>query len=81
MAEVWESSSAKGGARLVLLALADFANEEGYCYPSIERLALKSALTGRNVQLILRNLESRGELVVLLGAGRGNVNEIGRAHV
>ena len=74
MAEVWESSSAKGGARLVLLALADFANEEGYCYPSIERLALKSALTGRNVQLILRNLETRGELVVLLGAGRGNVN-------
>jgi hypothetical protein len=74
MGEVWESSSAKGGARLVLLALADFANDEGYCHPSVERLALKSALTERNVQLILRDLEHRGELVTLRGAGRGHVN-------
>jgi hypothetical protein len=74
MGEVWESSSAKGGARLVLLALADHANDEGYCHPSVARLALKSALTERNVQLILRNLERRGELITLCGAGRGNVN-------
>jgi Helix-turn-helix domain len=74
MAEVWESSSAKGGARLVLLALADHANDEGYCHPSVARLARKSALTERNVQLILRNLEARGELVTLRNAGRGNVN-------
>jgi Helix-turn-helix domain len=74
MGEVWESSTAKGGARLVLLALADHANDEGYCHPSVARLARKSALTERNVQLILRNLESRGELVTLCGAGRGHVN-------
>jgi hypothetical protein len=74
MGEVWESSSAKGGARLVLLALADHANDEGYCHPSVARLARKSALTERNVQLILRNLERRGELVTLCGAGRGHVN-------
>lgn len=74
MGEVWESSSTKGGARLVLLALADFANDDGYCHPSVERLAVKSALTERNIQLILRDLESRGELVTLRGAGRGHVN-------
>ncbi len=74
MGEVWESSSTKGGSRLVLLALADFANDEGYCHPSVTRLAVKSALTERNVQLILRDLEARGELVTLRGAGRGNVN-------
>ncbi len=65
MTEVWESSSTKGGARLVLLALADYANDEGYCHPGVERLALKSALTERNVQFILRDLEARGELVTL----------------
>jgi Helix-turn-helix domain len=74
MTEVWESSSTKGGARLVLLALADYANDEGYCHPGVERLALKSALTERNVQFILRDLEARGELVTLQRAGRGHVN-------
>jgi hypothetical protein len=74
MGEVWESSSTKGGSRLFLLALADFANDEGYCHPSVARLAVKSALTERNVQLILRDLETRGELVTLRGAERGNVN-------
>jgi Helix-turn-helix domain len=74
MTEVWESSSTKGGARLVLLALADYANDEGYCHPGVERLALKSALTERNVQFILRELEARGELVTLQRAGRGHVN-------
>jgi Helix-turn-helix domain len=74
MTEVWDSSSAKGGARLVLLALADHANDEGYCYPSLSRLARKSRLSERNVQFILRDLETRGELVILRGSGRGNVN-------
>jgi Helix-turn-helix domain len=74
MTEVWESSNTKGGARLVLLALADYANDEGYCHPGVERLALKSALTERNVQFILRDLEARGELVTLQRMGRGHVN-------
>jgi Helix-turn-helix domain len=74
MGEVWESSSTKGSTRLVLLALADFANDQGYCFPSIQSLAIKSALTERNVQVILRDLERRGELVTLRGAGRGHVN-------
>jgi Helix-turn-helix domain len=74
MTEVWESSSTKGGARLVLLALADYANDEGYCHPGVERLAVKSALTERNVQFILRDLEARGELLTLQRMGRGHVN-------
>jgi Helix-turn-helix domain len=74
MTEVWESSSTKGGARLVMLALADFANDQGYCYPSVCTLAVKSALSERNVQVILRDLERRGELITMRGAGRGYVN-------
>lgn len=75
MTEVWDSSSAKGSARLVLLSLADHANDEGYCYPSVARLARKSVLSERNVQLVLSELETRGELVRLLGTGRGHVNQ------
>ena len=72
--EVWASSSAKSSSRLVLLALADYADDDGYCYPSIARLAVKCVLTERNVQLILRGLEQSNELVTQRGAGRGNVN-------
>ncbi len=72
--EVWASSSAKASSRLVLLALADYADDDGYCYPSVARLAMKCVLTERNVQLILRYLEQSSELVTQLGAGRGNVN-------
>ena len=72
--EVWASSSTKASSRLVLLALADYADDDGHCYPSIARLAVKCVLTERNVQLILRHLEQSGELVTQRGAGRGNVN-------
>ena len=75
MTEVWDSSSAKGSARLVLLSLADHANDEGYCFPSIARLARKAVLSERNVQFVLSELEARGELVRLLGTGRGHVNQ------
>ncbi len=74
MTEVWDSASVKGSARLVLLALADHANDEGYCFPSLARLARKALLSERNVQLILRVLEKRGELVLELGRGRGHLN-------
>ena len=72
--EVWASSSSKSSSRLVLLALADYTDDDGYCYPSIARLAVKCVLTERGVQLILRDLERTGELVTERGAGRGNVN-------
>lgn len=72
--EIWASSSAKSSSRLMLLALADYADDDGYCYPSIARLAVKCMLTERGVQLILRYLERSGELVTQHGVGRGNVN-------
>jgi hypothetical protein len=34
MSQVWEHSTRKGTRLLLLLALADFANDEGICYPA-----------------------------------------------
>jgi Helix-turn-helix domain len=43
--------------KLVLLAMADHAREDGTgCYPSIKRLARKTSLTRRGVQKVLRRL-------------------------
>ena len=74
MTEVWQSSHATGTKRLMLLALADHAADDGWCYPSVPGLAAKCAIGERNAQLILRELEASGELVTELGAGRGHKN-------
>lgn len=44
----------------VLLALANHADPEGYCWPSVRRLCLYTALSERTVQNALRRLEDAG---------------------
>lgn len=72
MTKVWESSKAEGGALLVMLALADWCNDEGICWPSITKLAEKSRLSERQTQYVLRSLESDGELYVERSTGGRN---------
>ncbi|MDP2606094.1 MAG: conserved phage C-terminal domain-containing protein [Deltaproteobacteria bacterium] len=62
MARVWGHSQQKGGELLVMLALADFANDAGESWPSIPTLADKSRLAERHTRRVLRNLESAGEI-------------------
>lgn len=50
-------------AAVVLVALADFADADGFCWPSIERLAAENPLSERSVQRALRELEDRGLVV------------------
>jgi hypothetical protein len=48
--------------KLVLLALANFANEEMRCWPSQERLADDTELSARTVWTALQSLETKGVL-------------------
>lgn len=72
MACVWRSSRQKGGKLLVLLAMADFANDEGLCWPSVATLAKKARLSDRQAQRALRELESDGEVALVKAGGREN---------
>ena len=74
MSLVWEYSKQQGSALLVLLAIADFADDDGYCYPSVERLAHKARMSVRNVRYVLRQIEESGELVIEPGGGRRRPN-------
>jgi hypothetical protein len=68
---VWHESKHKGTELLVLLALADFADAEGKCWPSLPTIARKSRIDRRQVQRALRQLESSGEIIRLeTGNGR-----------
>src|SRR5918911_5044637 len=71
MSRVWEESRQSGGALLVLLAIADFADDAGVAFPSIRTLARKARLSGRQVQRVIAQLVQDGELSVEAGQGRG----------
>lgn len=50
--------------KLVLLAIADHANEDGFCWPGVVRIATKCNLSERSVQRHIRVLVARGFLQV-----------------
>ncbi len=62
MARVWAQSTRKDGELLVMLALADFANDAGESWPSIPILAAKARLTERQVRRVLTRLEEAEEI-------------------
>jgi hypothetical protein len=62
MARVWSQSQRKDGELLVMLALADFANDAGESWPSIPTLAQKARLTERQTRRVLSKLETVGEI-------------------
>lgn len=65
---VWEDSPSSGGRLLVLVALADLANQDGECWPSVEALAEMTRLTARQVQRVLNELAADGEIEMPRGA-------------
>jgi hypothetical protein len=68
--EVWEHSEAEGTKRLVLLVLADNADDERrYAWPSVPRIARRVRRSERAVQRVLRELVEEGELRVVREGG------------
>lgn len=74
MNRVWDTSATIGTNRVVLLALADRADDKGIAYPSIDWIAQRANIRPRQVRNILRSLEECGELITIPGRGRGNTN-------
>jgi hypothetical protein len=72
---VWEHSPTSGNERLVLLAIADCADDSGgNAWPSVGKLASKARLDPRTVQRVIARLEGDGHLIVERGAGRRGTN-------
>lgn len=73
ISHVWERSPYRGERLLIHLALADFANDEGYCFPSQKTLAKKARCTDTYVRFVIKELVKSGLLeVVERGNGRGH---------
>jgi hypothetical protein len=74
MSWVWEHGPDGPGELLVLLALANFADDDGACWPSIARVAHLARMSERNARRVIRKLELGGYLTVELGGGRAGAN-------
>lgn len=70
MTEVWRLDIPTTD-KMVLLALADWSNEEGACWPSMAQLAKKSGLTDRAIRAAVGRLVSMGHLTRHEVAGKG----------
>jgi len=77
---IWDHSQLSGTELLLVLALADQANDEGVCWPSMDTLAHKARMTGRSVQNLMPKLFESGE-VVMLREAHGHVSRTYRVVV
>jgi hypothetical protein len=74
MTQVWESAPYRGNTMMVLLALADWSDDEGSCWPNLESLARKARQSVRSVQYAIKTLRSDGILRAELNQGKGQRN-------
>ncbi len=74
MNAVWQLSRQKGTPLLLMIAIADNANDGGEAWPGIEYLAHKIRMSERQTQRLVRDLEKTDELIVERGGGRGNAH-------
>lgn len=68
---VWKHSKHRGTTKMLLLAMADFANDQGICWPSAATLAERINESERNTRRILADLVKAGDLLMVPGGGRG----------
>lgn len=71
MAMVWESYPAGGSELLALLALADWSDDQGLCFPSIAAIASKTRLSRSQAQRVVHGLIESGFVSVEGNAGGG----------
>lgn len=68
---VWKSNIPSSGQKLVLLALADIANHEGGCWPSIGTIGDMTSLSDSAVRVHLKALQDAGIVTVIKRIAEG----------
>lgn len=76
MDRVWECRGLKIAERVLLLALADFADDDGYCFPSVSKIGRKTELTKAGVLQILKRLQSRHEIEIVVRGHQTPVRKV-----
>jgi DNA-binding transcriptional regulator YhcF (GntR family) len=72
LSEVWNNGPENPLERYVLLKLADNANDDGYCFPSLDEICAKTKLSSSTVRRFIKALERDGWIEVNRGRGAGH---------
>jgi helix-turn-helix protein len=73
---VWKhAKGVQGNDLVILLALADWSNDQGLCWPSISSLARKARVSERTARYALGRLETGNYLTRIEHHGRTHTNE------
>ena len=74
MSEIWDNQDPQltGSKLVIMLCLADHANDDGECWPSIARLAERARIAPANVTRHIKELEAAGYLIVTRTSGTHN---------
>ena len=69
MSQVWAARGLGPSEKLVLLALADHADDQGVCWPGMQGIAEKCGISRRTVIRVVQSLAKKGLVSVF---ARGN---------
>lgn len=70
---VWQLNIT-GADKLVMLAIADHADNNGDCWIGYERLAKLTGISDRHVKRVVKSLHKNGIILCNVNGGRGNSN-------
>ncbi len=73
MSTCWPLQGMSATQKAVLISLADNANDEGVCWPSVPRIALRTCLSDRAVQSAIKWLCEANLLAVKARNGRSTL--------
>jgi len=73
MSACWPLQTKTPAQKAVLISLADNANDEGVCWPSVARIAERTCLSERAVQDAIKWLIKHGAIAATGRTGRSTV--------
>lgn len=74
MSLVWDGYPGGGSELLALLALADWSDDEGRCFPSMASIGRKTRLSEKQARRVVHSLEESGFLRVTGGQAGGGMS-------
>jgi len=76
MTAVWELVDITASETLLLISLADQANDDGVCWPSVGTIQRRTKLSERTVQGLLSKLRKKGYVSWTERSGHSNIYQL-----